>query len=195
MRQTIRIAMCFALIDADRSRDRCCNEVEAMPRKPHPSDWDYFFGKRPARRQGPIALFVTLTLMLTFTVMLLVGARFGLNEYDEYQANQALTATPLWAQYYERQTATALADRPAATPQPTPTAPTITTTVVGGGNLRSEPRLAADTIIGQVTPGESVVVLEVRDDTGVTWYRVRAQAGEGWVSSTLLAPIATPTPE
>jgi micrococcal nuclease len=68
-----------------------------------------------------------------------------------------------------------------------------------GGNLRSAPRVAPDTVIGQVCPGDQVAVLD--DQAG--WYRLRVVktmadcvpqrvgAGtEGWMSSSLVTPTA-----
>jgi hypothetical protein len=71
--------------------------------------------------------------------------------------------------------------------------------VQNGGNLRSEPALAPETVIGQVCPGDLVVVQEERQVGDIRWNRVvvdqvgstchanRVPAGtEGWISSVLL---------
>lgn len=68
-----------------------------------------------------------------------------------------------------------------------------------GGNLRSAPRVAPDTVIGQVCPGDQVAVLD--DQAG--WYRLRVvktmadcvpqrvgEGTEGWMSSSLVTPTA-----
>lgn len=162
-----------------------------MPRQPHAADWDYFFGPHAPRRKGPIALFVTLTLVLVFVVALYMGGSFGLRRYDRYVAAQALTATPLWAQYYVQQTATAQAA--AVTPTPAPTS-AATATVNAVSNLRSEPRIAPETVLGQMAAGDVVIILENRAVGAATWFRVRVQTTtgalapntEGWISSTLI---------
>lgn len=69
--------------------------------------------------------------------------------------------------------------------------------VTNGGNLRTEPRLAADTVIGQVCPGDVLFILE--QQSAQHWYHVRittpaanchpqrvAAETEGWLSSTLI---------
>jgi hypothetical protein len=71
--------------------------------------------------------------------------------------------------------------------------------IAQGGNIRSEPSLANDTIIGQVCPGDGIEVLEERTVDGTRWYRIRvtslaadcvpqhvAEDTEGWVSNVLL---------
>lgn len=159
-----------------------------MPNTPPSSDWERYFGRDAQRRQGPVAMFVTLTLVLGFIAVMVVGANFGFGRYREYTVAQSLTATPLWAQYYAEQTATAEAKAATAVPTAQPTI-----SVVTAGNVRSEPRIAPETIVGQVAVGDTVVVLESRDVDGGTWHRVRINgdaAREGWVSATLLAPPA-----
>ena len=156
-----------------------------MPNTPHSSDWERFFGRNPQRRRGPIALFVTTTLVLAFLVIMAIGANWGAGQYREYVVAQQLTATPLWAQYYAEQTATAEAN---AAP-PAPSAP-ARTTVTAAGNLRSEPRIAPETVTGSVAIGDTVAILENQTVEDRLWYRVRVNddpAREGWVSSTLVA--------
>lgn len=170
-----------------------------MPPKSHPSDWDRLFDPHGPRRRGPIGLFVFVSLLLVICGVAFFGANIGVKRYDVYAAGQALTATPLWAKYYEGQTATALAKAAkAATPTPQPEQ---TTTVVNGGNLRSEPRIAPNTVVGQLTTGDVVAILENRTANNQLWYRVRitqakgatAAGTTGWASATLLAPLPTPT--
>lgn len=164
-----------------------------MPNKPHISDWDRLFSKNTPRRRGPIALFVSVSLVLVFMAVLLVGARFGVDQYGKVVEARALTSTPLWKEYYATQTAAARSRN--ATPTPAPTAPAGTTTVTAVANLRTEPRIAPETVLGQVAVGDTVAVLEKRDVADATWYRVRVistsgalkPAAEGWISSTLLA--------
>ena len=160
-----------------------------MPNKPHSSDWDRNFGSNARRRRGPIALFVTLMLVLTFLAIIAMGASFGVDRYRQSVVAQSLTATPLWEKYYADQTATALANAATAVPTSQPTL-----NVARAGNLRSEPRIAPETIVGQVAPGETLAVLESRTVEDQLWYHVRLNnpAGqEGWVNSSLVTP---PTP-
>jgi TolB protein len=82
--------------------------------------------------------------------------------------------------------------------QTVPPAP-LEAVVANGGNFRSEPRIAPETVLGQVCPGDSVKLLEQQDVAGMTWHRVQVQEAtadcvashisegeEGWVSSVLL---------
>jgi micrococcal nuclease len=95
----------------------------------------------------------------------------------------------------------------ATTAPPTEVAPppdTATTAYINnGGNLRSEPRIAANTVIGQICPGDQMALLEQREQ----WVRVRlvnptadcvptrvSPGTEGWVSSNLVVPTY-PLPE
>jgi pimeloyl-ACP methyl ester carboxylesterase len=68
-----------------------------------------------------------------------------------------------------------------------------------GGNLRSAPQLGDGTVLGQVCPGDRVVVLEEQQSGGVLWKRVRVETTsidchpqrvpvgtEGWLSDVLL---------
>jgi micrococcal nuclease len=91
---------------------------------------------------------------------------------------------------------------PTATPAPIPTTVPADHTIVNGGNLRAAPQVAPETVIGQVCPGDQVVVLE----TQAEWVRVRlitpaadcvdtrAAAGhDGWVSGALIIPQVSRT--
>jgi hypothetical protein len=75
--------------------------------------------------------------------------------------------------------------------------------VNSGGNLRSEPRVADDTVVGLIWPGDQITFLEQLDVDGQVWYRIqvtreapnRGGAGvavgtEGWASASLLSPVA-----
>lgn len=72
--------------------------------------------------------------------------------------------------------------------------------VANGGNLRSAPQVAGANVLGQVCPGDQVVILE-RAGAG-RWARVRvvvaalacdparvSSGAEGWLSTSLLGPI------
>ncbi len=90
---------------------------------------------------------------------------------------------------------------PVADPAPAAPAQEVQqASVINGGNLRSEPLVAPETVLAQVCPNDTVQVLEQRD----TWARVklvglgpdcvaeRAQLGqEGWLSLSLLGTIST----
>jgi endonuclease YncB( thermonuclease family) len=88
---------------------------------------------------------------------------------------------------------------------PTPTAETeepeeeaeeiVVGYVINGGNMRSEPRVAPDTVIGQICPGDQVAILE--EQAGWLHFRLTtpaaechpdhvARSTEGWASATLL---------
>jgi hypothetical protein len=112
----------------------------------------------------------------------------------------AATATPAGPVPIEE---TPVAATPApGVPTPTPAAPVGV--VTNGGNLRSEPRIAPDTVLGQVCPEDRVELLEQQGG----WYRIRiytttidciaeraAVGTEGWVSSTLLSVPTAAIPE
>ncbi|MFO7169773.1 MAG: SH3 domain-containing protein [Chloroflexota bacterium] len=73
------------------------------------------------------------------------------------------------------------------TPEPEPEEPeqvTLTATVRNPGNIRMAPNLEGE-VIGQVQMGEEVTLL-ARSPDG-QWFLLQAEAGEGWVSGTLLA--------
>ncbi|NJO06776.1 MAG: hypothetical protein HC876_15350, partial [Chloroflexaceae bacterium] len=80
-------------------------------------------------------------------------------------------------------------------------------TVTNGGNLRTEPRIAADTVIAQVCPGDRLALREQQGD----WVRVQIielaadcapdrvpPLAEGWLSTSLASQFVAdvpPTPE
>lgn len=90
---------------------------------------------------------------------------------------------------------------PNATTPPQEPPPLLGVAVVNQmGTLRSEPRIASDTSMGEVCSGDSVELLEQHETNAMAWYRVRlgvlaadcapqrVQADtEGWLSSALLA--------
>ena len=139
-----------------------------MAQKTHSSDWDRLFNPNAPRRRGPIALFITVSLVICFLGVVMLGSGFGANKYGEYIEARALTATPLWKEYYAQQTATAQAQNVTPVAQ----APAETrANVINGGNLRSEPRIAPETIVGQVLPGE---VLRTACGIACAWLSRRA---------------------
>ena len=81
-----------------------------------------------------------------------------------------------------------------------PTTNSPTASVVNGGNLRSETTVSARTVIGQVCPGDRVVVLTQQSVGAALWYKVQiittasdchptrvAIGTEGWISSSLVS--------
>lgn len=99
---------------------------------------------------------------------------------------------------------------PSPVSKPTPAGPTATPalrTILRGGNLRSEPRLGEDTLLGLLWPGDRVAVYEQRAVGATSWLRVQleqpaagrggqgAAAGAGgWISALLLSPAPPPSP-
>ncbi len=153
-------------------------------------------------------------LLIGTTVGLLVGGtffalRFGL---ERAQASAALTAEQIGttnAQVLTTRTARALegtataAAVVVATPTAAPAPLLGRGSVLAGGNLRSQPVVAPETIIGQICAGDQVDFLEQRSDpAGALWFRIRLTqtladctpqrvtiGSLGWASSTLLSPV------
>jgi hypothetical protein len=153
-----------------------------------------------------------------------MGATYAIRYRNLQYANAVATATAVAATVYPLQTQTAQAVAQAqaratatrvAQLTATATRPTVEPgigagTVTRGGNLRKEPRVAPDTVIGLIWPGDQITFLEQRDVGGQAWYRIRiakeadnrggpgvAVGVDGWASATLLsppAPAATPAP-
>ncbi len=115
---------------------------------------------------------------------------------------------PYDADFYQTVAIQPTSAKPTPTPKPdTPTieptsAPTEEAqpkaTVLGGGKIRKEPSVQAEEV-GQVTRGETLILLERTQDGA--WYRIQTAAATGWLSSTLLevapevaAQVPTPTP-
>lgn len=110
---------------------------------------------------------------------------------------KAPTATPA-----PRSTAPATPPTPIASPSPPPAPPTGEATVTA--NLRSEPRIALDTVIGKLCAGDQLAYRSVQQVADETWYRVRVTAvgaacsaaqadvgAEGWVAASVVsAPSA-----
>jgi hypothetical protein len=165
-----------------------------MAHKAYPTDWDRIMSPRARPRRGPVALLIIVTLTIAFLLFITFSAGFGLRQYQQYQVAMALTATPLWAEYYAQQTATAQAGSASAAATPAP-APETIGSVIGTANLRSEPRVAPETIIGLLEAGDRAAVLQTETIDGQAWYRVRVAetAGalspgtEGWINGVLLS--------
>ncbi|MEF3275432.1 MAG: SH3 domain-containing protein [Chloroflexus sp.] len=185
-----------------------------MPPKMDPLDWERLFERRQ-RRRGPLAVLLIAVIM----GMLVLGG-IGLTPFliNQIEASRVVARqTQLALQTREaRATAQQAATQRAiqtATAMPTPTA-TVTTLptntpepiigraqVIRGGNIRSEPRIAPETVIGQVCIGDRVELLEERQiDRNNRWYRLRVTetsttcdptrvsvGTQGWVSTLLLS--------
>jgi hypothetical protein len=121
-------------------------------------------------------------------------------------SNAAVIATQTArAQLAAIATATSAAVAPNATPTAPPEAVVGRGSVTNGGNLRREPVVAPETVVGQVCVGDKVDVLEERAlADGARWYRIRITEAAGactaqrvtvgsvgWASATLLTK---PTP-
>jgi hypothetical protein len=95
---------------------------------------------------------------------------------------------------------------PAALASPAPTEAALPTGVVThGGNLRSSPKIAPETVVGLICPDDQVAFLEGRRLGAALWYRIQvttttkncdpkrvAVGTEGWVNSTLLSAPSAP---
>ncbi|MGQ9479916.1 SH3 domain-containing protein [Chloroflexus sp.] len=185
-----------------------------MPPKTDPRDWERLFeGRR--RRHGPLRI-VMIALIAGILILGLIGSvPFVL---DQIEASRVVTRqTQIVQQTREARAATQRAAAQSAIAMPTQTpssSPTATlppastpapiigrAQVINGGNIRSAPRISADTVIGQVCVGDRVELLEeqtIGDNN--RWYRLRVVATaddcvsqrvsagtEGWVSATLLS--------
>lgn len=183
-----------------------------MPPKTDPRDWNRLFERRQ-RRRGPLSALITAIVI----GMIIVGL-IGITPFviDQLETNRAIARqTQIALQTREaRATAQQAATQSAiltvtATPAPTATATPMPAPesiigrarVINGGNIRREPRIAAETVIGQVCVGDQVVLLEEQMTNGANrWYRLRVvetvgncvpervSAGtEGWVNASLLS--------
>jgi hypothetical protein len=182
-----------------------------MPAKVRPEDWDAHFSVSATRRGGPLRALANVLLFGLGIALLGVGGFFGLRFRDQIQQAGVATAT---AQARAAATQAVLAQQTAEAREQAlvPTATTVATIapeptlgdgeVRQGGNLRSEPRVVPETVIGLIYPGDKVVFLEEQTVDGTAWFRVRvtepalSRAGqgvapgtEGWASSLLLSPL------
>ncbi|MDZ4717027.1 MAG: SH3 domain-containing protein [Roseiflexaceae bacterium] len=185
-----------------------------MPAKIDPNDWDRLFVPDAPRRGGPLQVLVNLLIMgvvlgiLAYGVLIVVERRAQQTATNiAYATSQAATVIPQQTATALAQTSTAVAQTATAAAQPAgPKEVLGTGTVVRGGNLRKEPRLATETILGLIWPGDEIQFLEPREVNGQFWYRIRvtraapdrpgtgvADGTEGWASATLLSSV-TPTP-
>lgn len=185
-----------------------------MPPRVDPRDWDRLFRRGVPPRGGPLRALGVL-LIVGATLGLLGGGaifalRFGVERTRLSNAATATAAVTVSAQAMANatadavRTATAQAALAAVTPTSTPSPAAVIIgrgSVVAGGNLRSEPVVVPETVIGQVCPGDQIDFLEERIiGENARWFRItltqlaadctpeRAPLGsEGWVSSLLLS--------
>jgi hypothetical protein len=177
-----------------------------VPPKVDPRDWERLFSGR-RRRRGPLRTLVTALVGGLLILGLISAAPFILRQIEI--SREVMRPTQIALQTREaRATAQRTATQqstltPTPIPSPTATPPPIIgrARVINGGNIRSEPRIAAETVIGQVCVGDQVELLAEETLAGNNrWYRLRVvatandcapqrvKAGtEGWVSATLLS--------
>lgn len=179
-----------------------------MPPKADPRDWERLFSGR-RRRRGPLHTLVTALVGGLLILGLINAAPFVLRQTEI--SRETVRPTQIALQTREAratgQQAAAQQPTPTFTPSPIPS-PTVTpppiigrAQVINGGNIRSEPRIAAETVIGQICVGDQVELLAEETFAGNNrWYLLRViataddcvpqrvRAGtEGWVSATLLS--------
>lgn len=174
-----------------------------MPLKTDPNDWERLFAPNAPRRGGPLQVLGYTLIALILLATIGIGTGFALMRRDEQAATAIANATMAAATLQPQQTAEAQAA--------TATADAKKNTVIGlgsvlqGGNVRTEPRVAPETLKGLTWPGDEIAVLEQRDVDGLRWYRVRitrvaANRGgegmpvnsEGWVAASLVSEISPP---
>lgn len=180
-----------------------------MPARINPRDWDHLFRPNTPRRGGPLWAFANVLIASIIIGVFIVGITFAIQYNAErlatLQATQVAQATSQAQTAVTTQTAEAGQGDPATAPSPLLDGAVGVSTVIGnGGNVRSQPDLSPETVLGQVCPGDEVAILEQQSPAGALWYRVRVIAvaanptcqpaqpfpvgREGWVNSTLLNP-------
>ena len=185
-----------------------------MPIKARPEDWDILFAPNAPRRGGPGRALIHVLAALLLLGLVSGGGVYAIRWNTQRVATANATATVLAATAFPFQTAravtqTAVAGQATSTAvarrQPTPAPELGVGSVLRGGNLRREPRVAADTAIGLIWAGDAIAFLEQRTVDGQPWYRIRvtrpadnrggegvAAGTEGWASASLLSPPAQP---
>jgi hypothetical protein len=202
-----------------------------VPSKIRPDDWDRLFAPNAPRRGGPLRALGNLLLLVVLLGLVAGGARFLIGYREQQAASAAATAVAfqtnvapgltaaaaptatalmqLTATRFTIQTATAAAALGTVVVTPvTPVAGLGVGIVTSGGNLRSEPRIASDTVMGLIWPGDQVAFVERREVDGQAWFHIQVlqpapdRGGEGvpagadgWASASLLsAPTPAPAP-
>jgi hypothetical protein len=191
-----------------------------VPAKIRPGDWDRLFAPDAPRRGGPLRALVNLVLIFIAIALIGGGGVFAVDYRNQRIASQHATAQIVAPTLIARATQTASAATAAADARvaartatalagkPTPESMLGSGVVTSGGNLRKEPRVAPDTVIGLLWAGDQVALLEEQLVAGQSWFRIRlvepapnrggdgvAAGTTGWASGTLLSqptPIAKP---
>ena len=194
-----------------------------MPSKIRPRDWDYYFGTNAPRRGGPLRALSNVLIFGLVLALLGAGGLFAARSFETQRTQvrqtsqaQALLNTQILATRTAGAQSTAEAAIAAQAQQeataiaapPTPAVPLIGVgSVVAGGNLRREPVVSPDTVLGLIYPGDEVAFLDQQNAGGGLWYLIRvtrvgpartgdgvSEGTEGWASSTLLSPPAPSSP-
>lgn len=192
-----------------------------MPRVMRSDDWDRLFAPNAPKRGGPLRALVNLIIIALALGALVWGGSWLIGERQQQVERLAATATAYAGtvvpqltsvaavtQTVEAQgTATRIALRTATAqtalnPTGTPEPGIGSGEVVRGGNLRREPRVAPETVVGLIYPGDRITFLERRVVGDQVWFRIRVdqiasdRAGEGvpagtegWASAILLSPL------
>lgn len=185
-----------------------------VPSKIRPDDWVYYFHPNTPRRGGPLQAFITIVICAVLLAVVGVGGTYAYDAYTERQASLAETAvvqqtaiqaanlesTARIAATHEARTAVALAATATAEAANAVPDGIGRGSVIAGGNLRTEPRVAPETVIGLIWPGDEIVFLEEQVTDNGIWYRIKVtrpaenrqaegvpEGQEGWASSSLLS--------
>ncbi|MFQ3630332.1 SH3 domain-containing protein [Roseiflexus sp.] len=192
-----------------------------MPRIMRSDDWDRLFAPNAPKRGGPLRALVNLIMIALALGALIWGGSWLIGERQQQVERLAATATAYAGtvvpqmtsvaavtQTVEAQgTATRIALRTATAqaalnPTGTPEPGIGSGEVVRGGNLRQEPRVAPETVVGLIYPGDRITFLERRVVGDQVWFRIRVDqpaadrsgegvpgGTEGWASAILLSPL------
>ncbi|MCS6939795.1 MAG: SH3 domain-containing protein [Roseiflexaceae bacterium] len=182
-------------------------------------DWDRLFAPNAPKRGGPLRALINLVLFALLLGVLAMGVAWLVSQRQQQAERLAATATAYVGtvvpqltsvagatQTVEAQgTATRIALRTAtaqaaANPTSTPEPGIGRGEVVRGGNLRREPLITQENVVGLIYPGDRITFLERRTVGGQVWFRIRVDqpapersgegvpAGtEGWASALLLS--------
>lgn len=190
-----------------------------MPPAMRSDDWDRLFAPNAPKRGGPLRVLINIIIFALLLGALAVGAAWFIGERQQQAERLAATATAYVGtvvpqltsvagstQTVEAQgTATRLALRTATAqaavnPTGTPEPGIGSGEVVRGGNLRREPRIAPENVVGLIYPGDRITFLERRAVGEQVWFRIRVDqpaadrsgegvpaGAEGWASALLLS--------
>jgi Bacterial SH3 domain len=182
-----------------------------MPAKMNPNDWDRLFAPNAPRPGGPIGAAINILLIGVVLAIVTFGTQYFFAQREAQIAGQIANATLVAATSIPQQTeaavaftATEAARVETATARANPTAaPVLGIGAVNqGGNLRSQPVISPETVVGLIWQGDQIQFLEQRDVDGQPWYRIRitrlapnrgegvAVNSEGWASASLLSPVS-----